>query len=72
MNFYKKGLITSNFIDRERGYSLDEVAEKLNIPLKDRHTASGDAFITALVFLKLWRKWDKNKTITTQKLLKIQ
>lgn len=72
MDFYRKGLITSNFVDKQRGYSLDEIAQKLNIPLKDRHTALGDAYITALIFLKLWRRWDKQYHLKTRKLLRLQ
>jgi len=37
-------------------FSLDELAEQFKIPLHDRHTASGDAYITALLFLKLVAK----------------
>lgn len=36
--------------------TLDELCDVFKIKKSDRHTASGDAFITALVFLKLKRK----------------
>lgn len=41
-------------------YSLDELANELNVPVIDRHTANGDALITALVFLKILSRL-KNK-----------
>ncbi len=33
--------------------SLDELCEEFNIPKKDRHTALGDAFLTAQVYQRL-------------------
>lgn len=36
--------------------TIDELCEVFKIKKSDRHTASGDAFITALLFLKLKRK----------------
>ncbi|MGY6648288.1 3'-5' exonuclease [Wenyingzhuangia sp. IMCC45574] len=42
-------------------YSLDEVCDELNITKKDRHTAHGDAYITAIVFFRLLSKLNKNK-----------
>ena len=37
------------------GFSLDGLCEMFSIPAHDRHTAGGDAFITAQVFLRLLR-----------------
>jgi DNA polymerase-3 subunit epsilon len=51
-------------------FSLDELAKRFNIPLHDRHTASGDAFITSLVFLKLVSELNKNNTVQLKDLLR--
>ena len=45
-------------------FSLDELSKRFNIPQHDRHTASGDAFITALLFVKLVSNLKKEKDIT--------
>jgi DNA polymerase-3 subunit epsilon len=36
---------------------LDELCRVFKIQKSDRHTAAGDAFITALIFLRLKNKW---------------
>lgn len=43
----------TKYIKDHKHYSLDELCNTFNIRMHDRHTASGDAFLTALVFLKL-------------------
>lgn len=47
--------------DTLKNYSLDELSKELNVPIVDRHTANGDALITAIVFLKILSRL-KNKT----------
>ncbi len=55
-NLYKK-LENRN----ENNHSLDSICEEFNIPRSDRHTSSGDAYITALLFLKIMSKLKKER-----------
>lgn len=48
---------------KDNHFNLDALCEEFNIPKHDRHTASGDAFITALLFLKIISKLKKERTI---------
>jgi DNA polymerase III subunit epsilon len=49
-------------------FSLDDLAKLFNIPQHDRHTASGDAYITALLFLKILSQLKRKKKITLHEL----
>ena len=68
---FKKSRIRSNLIKQEESYSLDAIAEKLSITIHDRHTAIGDAYITALIFLKLRASLNKLKKISEEQLVKM-
>lgn len=50
-------------------YTLDDLAKELDVPLVDRHTATGDALITAIVFLKIISRLDKRKNLKWDYLL---
>lgn len=43
-------------LQEEQHSSLDELCRIFKIEKSDRHTAAGDAFITALIFLRLKNK----------------
>jgi DNA polymerase-3 subunit epsilon len=58
---YKKTLIVSNLLERKDHYALDDLANKFDISKKDRHTAMGDAYITAIAFLKIVKKLKDKK-----------
>lgn len=59
---YKKS-IHIIYRQKDKSYSLDDLAKELNVPTVDRHTATGDALITALVFLKTIARIDKRKQL---------
>jgi DNA polymerase-3 subunit epsilon len=65
---YKKTLIQSHLFERKDHYTLDDLADKFDISKKDRHTALGDAYITAIAFLKIVKKLREKKAINLNQL----
>ena len=65
---YKKTLIKSHLFERKDHYTLDDLADKFDISKKDRHTALGDAYITAIAFLKIVKKLKEKKHINLNSL----
>ncbi|GGG19857.1 3'-5' exonuclease [Pontibacter amylolyticus] len=51
-------------------YSLDALCERYSLPTDDRHTASGDAFTTALLLLKLLSLAKKRGVMTVRELIR--
>lgn len=51
-------------------YTLDHLCQKYNIATKARHTADGDAFITALLFWKLIQRLEKKGIRRIKELLR--
>ena len=68
---YKKTKHFTSIIDRNKIYSLDQLCQELNISTKDRHTASGDAFITAIAFLKILAKLNSDNKLTVKELFRL-
>lgn len=56
--------------ESKQHFGLDELSKRFNIPLHDRHTASGDAYITALLFLKLVSKLTEHQDLKLKDLLR--
>lgn len=54
---------------KEQEYSLDRLVERFMVTAHDRHTAMGDAFMTAQVFLKLLHQAHKRKLTLLKDLL---
>ena len=67
---YKKTLINSYLLEHKERYSLDDLADKFDISKKDRHTAMGDAYITAIAFLKILKKLREKGEVTWKLLFK--
>ena len=62
---FKKTTFCTNI---NKHYSLDELCEIFNIKKHDRHTASGDAFITSIIMIKIIAFLQKNRNLAVSNL----
>jgi len=60
-SLYVRTLLISTVVQKKERYSLDDLAKRFSISCKDRHTALGDAFITAIAFLRIIEKLKPKK-----------
>ena len=70
VNLFKATRIKSNILDANNS-SLDYIASVYALDVSDRHTAAGDAFLTALIFLKTTSILTSKKGLTLKKLFKL-
>ena len=68
---YRQSLIKSPVLKKKEHYSLDELARTFDLSCKDRHTALGDAYITAMAFLHILNRLQSRKNLSTKQLLKL-
>jgi DNA polymerase-3 subunit epsilon len=68
---YKATLLKSPLLRKKAHYSLDELATRFDLSCKDRHTALGDAYLTAVAFLHILGLLAAKRPLTLKYLLRI-
>jgi DNA polymerase-3 subunit epsilon len=70
-SLYRKTLLKTPLLQKKESYSLDDLARKFDLSCRDRHTALGDAYITAMAFLKILTRLEEKKELNLKKLLQM-
>jgi DNA polymerase-3 subunit epsilon len=66
---YRKTLLKTPVLKKKDIYSLDDLVKQFNLSAQDRHTALGDAYLTAIAFLNILEKLNSKGTLSRKKLL---
>ncbi|WP_026752899.1 3'-5' exonuclease [Sediminibacter sp. Hel_I_10] len=70
VNIYRATRIKSNFINNSN-YTLDDIADNFALDVTDRHTAAGDALLTAVIFLRTTTLLIKRRDLTLKQLFRL-
>jgi DNA polymerase-3 subunit epsilon len=68
--FLARRVSHSTYFERPGTFGLDTLCQLYQIPMSDRHTAAGDAFITAILLLKLLARLKKRGVNTLGDLIR--
>lgn len=66
---YRKTLLKTPVLKKKEFYSLDDLVKRFNLPAQDRHTALGDAYLTAIAFLHILEMLNSKRAVSRKKLL---
>jgi DNA polymerase-3 subunit epsilon len=68
---FRHTLLKSPLVPKKEFYTLDELIEKYELSCKDRHTALGDAYLTAMIFLHILSQLRSKNELSLKQLLKM-
>jgi DNA polymerase-3 subunit epsilon len=66
---YSKTLLKSPLLKKKSHYSLDDLAKRFDLDGRDRHTALGDAYLTAMAFVHILGQLNAKYQLNRRKLL---
>lgn len=67
---YRKTLLKTPLLRKKDSYSLDDLARRFDLPCTDRHTALGDAFLTAMALAHILELLKAKGILTRKQLLR--
>lgn len=67
---YRKTLLKTPLLRKKEFYTLDDLARRFDLPCTDRHTALGDAFLTAMALAHILELLRAKGIVTRKQLLR--